>query len=308
MGNNNEMDSRFLLRYIDSSEHDTVLYLSIYDVPFEIYLENIFFTDEPVKRFAVNHSHAFHEICLFAKGEGVMHIDEEALLLKEYSVSYTPRFCSHYLSTDSRSYVRPYHILFLFDEAEMEKKIGRPLDLKPVVIHDAKLLFSYVEKIQWEFKNNEFNSRDSIRCLFVLLLTEIFRILLPGFEPKEKPEEKNHIEESELKLIYSIGAFFEYNYAKDIRMEDVAEKFNISPRHFDRIMKKYFNMSYKKKLSLTRIQVAMYLLKNTDEAVSRIAEKVGYNSLNTFQRAFRELTRVTPSVYRKQSKNGHKLK
>lgn len=46
MGNNNEMDSRFLLRYIDSSEHDTVLYLSIYDVPFEIYLENILFTDE----------------------------------------------------------------------------------------------------------------------------------------------------------------------------------------------------------------------------------------------------------------------
>ena len=101
---NNDIDNRFLLRYIDVFDHDMVVSVSICGVLFEIYIENAFFTNAPRRRFAINHSHAYHEICLFAQGEGVLHVENDAFPITKHSVTYTPRFTNHHLAIQDQSY------------------------------------------------------------------------------------------------------------------------------------------------------------------------------------------------------------
>ena len=48
-----------------------------------------------------------------------------------------------------------------------------------------------------------------------------------------------------------------------------------------------------------RMEKAMKLLRETDETVASIAEKVGYESQGKFAKAFKEKTSQLPTEYRK---------
>ena len=49
-----------------------------------------------------------------------------------------------------------------------------------------------------------------------------------------------------------------------------------------------------------RVRRAMELLSGTDESISAIAAKVGYETQGKFTNAFKDCTQMTPSNYRKQ--------
>ena len=54
-----------------------------------------------------------------------------------------------------------------------------------------------------------------------------------------------------------------------------------------------------------RIQKAMELLEKTDESISVIAAKVGYETQGKFTNAFKDRVQMTPSCYRKQCRTKH---
>ena len=51
-----------------------------------------------------------------------------------------------------------------------------------------------------------------------------------------------------------------------------------------------------------RVDDAKRLLVETDAAIKTIAEEVGFNSLPSFNRVFKDLTGYAPSIYRKSLK------
>ncbi|BBH67576.1 hypothetical protein ACTI_42610 [Actinoplanes sp. OR16] len=54
-------------------------------------------------------------------------------------------------------------------------------------------------------------------------------------------------------------------------------------------------------LQRRRVERAMFLLRSSPESVTDICYKVGFNSLGTFSRTFREIVGVSPRAYRRSS-------
>ncbi|RCX16047.1 AraC-like DNA-binding protein [Anaerobacterium chartisolvens] len=99
-------------------------------------------------------------------------------------------------------------------------------------------------------------------------------------------------------LVQSAMKYIENNYSQDISLDEISEYLKISPFYFSRIFSSVTGLTYKNYLNKTRVEKAHNLLETTTMSVTDIAYECGYNSLRTFNRAFKELKGSTPSSLR----------
>ena len=84
--------------------------------------------------------------------------------------------------------------------------------------------------------------------------------------------------------------------------EELAEQFNISGRHFSRLMQQYYGMSYTEKVNEVRCNFAKEMLENSDATITEVCERSGFQSYAYFGRVFRKLNGMSPSEYRKANR------
>jgi AraC-like DNA-binding protein len=83
---------------------------------------------------------------------------------------------------------------------------------------------------------------------------------------------------------------------------DLARECNTSETVISRVINEHFGKSLPQLLNEHRIADAKRLLTDTDAPVRVVAEQVGFNSLPSFNRVFKEMTGVAPSQFRKAPK------
>lgn len=81
----------------------------------------------------------------------------------------------------------------------------------------------------------------------------------------------------------------------------VAEAFNISTKQVYRVVREMTGSGFSDYLENLRIQHAIHLLNDTEDMVSEVAIKCGFNSVSTFYKAFKRVHGISPSVYRSQA-------
>lgn len=79
---------------------------------------------------------------------------------------------------------------------------------------------------------------------------------------------------------------------------DLARECNISEANLSRIINVYFKKSFTQLLNERRVEDAKRLLKQTDVPIKVIAEEVGFNSLASFNRVFKNQTGKNPGKLR----------
>jgi Response regulator containing CheY-like receiver domain and AraC-type DNA-binding domain len=80
----------------------------------------------------------------------------------------------------------------------------------------------------------------------------------------------------------------------------LAECFNVTETYMSRRFKEYAGINFFDYLERKRIESSKQLLKEKKLTVGEIAVAVGYHSANTFGRAFKRVTGLTPNAYREQ--------
>ncbi len=89
----------------------------------------------------------------------------------------------------------------------------------------------------------------------------------------------------------------------DLRVTDLASEMNISSHQLSELLNKKFGKSFKALINQKRIEEAQTLLLNEPEKkIIEIAYEVGFNSLSTFNNAFKSFTNFSPSDYRNEQK------
>nr|WP_299340149.1 helix-turn-helix transcriptional regulator [Allomuricauda sp.] len=85
-----------------------------------------------------------------------------------------------------------------------------------------------------------------------------------------------------------------------LTVTSVAEAVGISSRNVSEIINKYANQNFASYINTYRIEEAKCLLKTRDKKtkIISVALDVGFNSLSTFNVAFKAMTDLTPSEYR----------
>ena len=87
-------------------------------------------------------------------------------------------------------------------------------------------------------------------------------------------------------------------FAQPLDVPALARVAHISPAHFSRQFRATFGETPHRYLQRRRVERAMELLRETDRPVTEICFDVGFNSLGTFTRTFREIVGEPPSAYR----------
>ena len=87
-------------------------------------------------------------------------------------------------------------------------------------------------------------------------------------------------------------------YAEPLDVRAVAAVAHISEAHFSRSFRACFGETPHRYLQRRRVERSMFLLRETDRSVTDVCFDVGFSSLGTFSRMFREIVGETPSDYR----------
>ena len=101
-------------------------------------------------------------------------------------------------------------------------------------------------------------------------------------------------------LLSRIFAFVEQNSAGECTLEELAAQLGYDYAYLSRSFKKAAGISYVSYLNIFRLNKACYLLDNTDKSILQCALEVGYSSLRTFNRNFKNHFGISPAEYRKK--------
>lgn len=91
------------------------------------------------------------------------------------------------------------------------------------------------------------------------------------------------------------------NYAENISLKSLGEKYYINSAYLGQIFKKQFDISFKDYLNVVRIEEAAKMIVAGNEKIQWIAEIVGYKSMDYFTKKFIALKGMTPTKLRKMA-------
>lgn len=104
-------------------------------------------------------------------------------------------------------------------------------------------------------------------------------------------------------LMNIISDYIEKNYSRKLDMQDVAADLGYEYSYFSRLFRGIFGMSFPEVLNSYRCGAAVEMIRNTDESLSDIAEKSGFQSIRTFNRVFQKQMGMSPTEYTNQQKS-----
>ena len=139
-----------------------------------------------------------------------------------------------------------------------------------------------------------FSSEEILRANDLKELREKFeeKILDVCKIAKEKDEDDN----SDIKN--KIEKYLEDNYHIDISLDNLADYLGHSFKYTSILFKKVMGDNFKNYLNIYRIEKAKEIMaENKDIKIKDLAERIGYNSSNTFIRIFRKYEGVSPGKY-----------
>ncbi|TML99764.1 MAG: helix-turn-helix transcriptional regulator [Actinobacteria bacterium] len=93
-------------------------------------------------------------------------------------------------------------------------------------------------------------------------------------------------------------------FSQPLEVPAVAQVAHVSPAHFSRQFRATFGEPPHRYLQRRRVERAMELLRETERPITEICLDVGFNSLGTFSRVFREIVGESPSTYRARVEAG----
>jgi AraC-like DNA-binding protein len=90
-------------------------------------------------------------------------------------------------------------------------------------------------------------------------------------------------------------------YAQPLDIPALARIAHVSEAHFTRTFRAAFGETPHRYLQRRRVERAMFLLRETDRSVTDICLDVGFGSLGTFSRTFRDIVGRSPREYRRKA-------
>ena len=108
--------------------------------------------------------------------------------------------------------------------------------------------------------------------------------------------EKNRVSED---TVLEILQYCAGHYKEDLSVEMIAEDLKISRSSVSHLFGERVGMNFCTYLNALRLADAVDLLKNKNYSITEVAERSGFSTIRTFNRAFLKQYGVSPSQYRK---------
>lgn len=102
-------------------------------------------------------------------------------------------------------------------------------------------------------------------------------------------------------IIRSGVEYLHYHFKEDVKIEELAEKCNVSEVYFRKLFKRHMGYSPVEYKNLLRLELACEYLKYSVSSVAEISDMLGFIDTAYFIKSFKQRYGITPLNYRKQS-------
>lgn len=103
---------------------------------------------------------------------------------------------------------------------------------------------------------------------------------------------------SKQKIIQDIIVYIENNFTEDISLQNLADEFNINSFNLSKSFNSITGCNLKTYINSLRVSKAESLISNTKKPLIDIAVECGFNSIRTFNRAYKSIKGYIPSSIR----------
>lgn len=101
-------------------------------------------------------------------------------------------------------------------------------------------------------------------------------------------------------LYQKVISYVSKNFRQDISLKQIANTFGYNQKYLSAVLHSLTGMHFSDFTAMYRVKYAKELLtKNNELSVTEISGECGFAAVNTFNRQFKKLTSMTPTMYRK---------
>lgn len=126
-------------------------------------------------------------------------------------------------------------------------------------------------------------------------------LYLSILEPSKCQEEKRYFNKSQVDTVKEIRNYMIININKHYTLDELSDKFHMALTSMKTCFKGVYGTSIYAYMKSYRVQAAAKLLKGTNDSITVIAEKMGYENPSKFSEVFKKEKGILPSEYRKKS-------
>lgn len=271
---------------------------SIGDTTFKITVDNTFsVSTRPSDTIKDLHYHAEYELFILDGGKLFIYSNNGEPSVYSDCIVTIPPFFPHF---SIRAEGISYRFLFSFSQKQNKGRTPKTFQFykrlfnfhsAPYVKNDIIKFCEIITNIR---ANKQYDLFADQKIIYLLQL--ILYNLIPN---TGKPSNSTITNESYLMIIEDI--IFN-RYKENITLKQLAETLHLSPKQTSRILMNNYHKSFSELLTEKRLHVATQLLRETNIKISRIVEKLNFNSESYFFRLFKKYYKQSPSEYRKNNK------
>lgn len=252
------------------------------------------------------HSHPAFEIYYLEKMQGSAHItiNGKKQILKENDVVIIDSLIPH--KTDFSKAEKHTRMLIEISPTVFDKKIEEIFNIS---INNFFHCFTGVHSFQESTLKIIRKSLNRINDEYLyhkkssdqLILINILDIMLTIQQENQLMSDKGSISLKQNSQIEPIIRYINEKILLDINLTGIAQEFHIDKSYLSRLFKERTNYTVHEYIRLKRVSYAQrQLLLNPKASIADISLISGFQNVNSFIRAFRKFTDLTPLQYRKK--------
>ncbi|MBQ3052500.1 MAG: helix-turn-helix domain-containing protein [Clostridia bacterium] len=260
--------------------------------------KNDFFSSSKVANERIHtplHFHTDYELCYVQAGEFRFVLNEKILDLTPGDAVIVPKNAIH--NTDSGDCLYNYLITLSFDNHHLFYETSTMLSelCAENIVHIPTDKKGEVEELLYKIEDEYIKKRDSHQTLIKFyigeLLTMLYRYRL------SRTENPSH----SMSIIQKIVDYITLNFDRDITLNTLCKKYNISSSYLSHKFKNTMGCSISEYITSVRIANAEKLLKSGKISITEVSAKCGFNDSNYFARVFKQHKGITPYKFLKNN-------
>ena len=268
-----------------------------YEFPFEFH-----HIDASHPRYVMSyHWHVEYEIIRILKGQLTVTLDEKSFTACADDVIFIHSGVLHSGIPDDCIYQ-----CIVFDINAFLKLNSVCADYMQKIIHQEVMIYHHFTKKQPEIiqiVNNLFDAMwkhsNGYEMIVIGQFYHFFGLIFGNHYyldniPKARRDYKRILQ------LKQVVEFIEKNYASPITLQQLSASVSMSPKYFCRFFSEMTHQTPMDYLNRQRIEQACYQLSTTDDSITEIAYRNGFNDLSYFIRTFKKYKGTTPGKYKKR--------
>jgi AraC-like DNA-binding protein len=237
------------------------------------------------------HHHQVHQILYALEGEGKIFIDGESFDVSQDNCAVIVPFANHSIVSDSRLTV----LVLAFDQTILASNVQECL-LQHFFAQSEFLRMNPFEgsELRQLLRKMLFEQSQGRTLNFLAMniyLSELLVVL-------SRSQKLSPITDANSLRAERIRNYIDSRYFEIVSSDDISARMGISARHVNNIFKERYNMTPIQYLTEVRMELAKKMLADTDKDIVSICFEIGFETVSTFYRTFKNSYKIPPNKYR----------